>query len=338
LGRDLRLLIVGFGSVGQALAHQLQIRREEPRGGEGRILVVGIADSTSSVYSSDGVDVSLAINLKKETGAVGKKGSRSSIELVREADADVLVELASAGGQDGEPGLSRIIQALDHGMDVVTSNKMPLAVAYSSLLGRARSKKRMIKYGACVGAGIPVFEFADACMASDRVEKVEGVLNATSNFILTKMEQHGVGLNEALREAQNAGYAEADPSLDLRGVDAAAKAVILGNHVLGRSFALKDVKELVGIGGVTQDRIGAAKTRGVKVRMIASVDKVPRVNLAELPMGDPLAVDGAGHAVKFRCAASGDRYVGGEGAGGLKTSLAVFRDILAVKASAAGRG
>jgi homoserine dehydrogenase len=302
------------------------------------MMVVGISDSTSSVFSNDGIDVNRAINLKEKTGAVGKKGSQSAIDLIREAGADVLVELASAGGQDGEPGLSRIVEALDHGMDVVTSNKMPLAVAYSSLLGRARAKKQVIKYGACVGAGIPVFEFADALMASDHVEKVEGVLNATSNFILTKMERHGVGLKEALREAQDAGYAEADPSLDLRGVDAAAKAVILGNHVLGRSFALKDVKEMVGIDGVTQRRIGAAKTRGMKVRMIASIDKAPRVNLAEVPVEDPLAVDGASHAVRFRCTASGDRYVGGEGAGGLKTSLAVLRDILAIRTSAAGRG
>ena len=323
--------------MGQALAGQLQQRRDDPGARGGRILVVGIGGSTSSVINQNGVDLPKAIKSKKKTGAVGNDKKASALDLIRESEADVLIELASAGGQDGEPGLSRIVQALDHGMDVVTSNKMPLAVAYSSLLGRAKAKKKALKYGACVGAGIPVFEFADACMAVDHVERVDGVLNATSNYVLTKMEQDRVSLKQALKEAQEAGFAEADPSLNIRGVDAAAKAVILGNHVLGKNFALKDVKEMVGIDGVTANRIDAAKARGMKVRMIATIDEVPRVNLAELPVGDPLALDGASHAVRFRCTESGDRYVGGEGAGGLKTSLAVLRDIFAVRTLAAGR-
>ena len=336
MARDLTLIIVGFGAVGQALAHKIQLSHGDVGVGGQRVRVVGIADSKSSVFSRDGLDLGKMVDLKKKEGAVGKIGSPSGFEMIGKADADVLVELASAGGQDGEPGLSRMLEALDRGMHVVSSNKMPLAVAYSSLMKKAGAEQRMLRYGACVGAGIPVLEFADACMASDQVRTIRGVLNATSNYIVTKMEVDGTSFERALHDAQTAGFAEADPSLDIKGVDAACKAVILGNHVLGRNFVLKDVKELDGIDGVSPQQIKEAKAGAKKIRMVATVDRVPRITLVELPYDDPLAVDGARNAVVFHCEISGDRYIGGEGAGGPKTSQAVFRDIRAIAASQKG--
>jgi homoserine dehydrogenase len=295
--------------------------------------VVAVADSKSSASDNRGLDLARVIGLKKKTGAVGKRGTPSPLELISEVDANVLVELAPAGGLDGEPGLSRISRALNRGMHVVTANKMPLAVAYASLSAKAKRQRRALRYSACVGGGIPIFEFADACTASDSVVRIDGVLNATSNYILTKMEQDGADMKETLEEAQRAGFAEADPSLDIKGVDAACKIVILGNHVLRGNFSLKDVKEMNGIEEVTSARISEAKSRGKKIRMIASVDATPRVQLTEISRSDPLAVDGPTNAVKFRCKASGERYVGGTGAGGVTTSFAVLRDILAIETS-----
>ena len=324
--RNLRLLIVGFGAVGQALAEQLQRRRGELRERIGNVSVVGVCDSRGSVVDPRGLDLQKLIRIKRDSGAVGERGTPDALSLMGEVKADVLVELASAGGLDGEPGLSRIRKALDQGMHVVSSNKMPLAVAYESLTETAKARGLILRYGACVGGGVSVIEFGEACAASESVTRIDGVLNATTNYILTQMEQGKKTFEEALGQAQRAGFAEADPSLDIDGFDAACKIVIIGNTVLGRRFTLKGVTEVSGIRGVTQGQIEATRGRGRRLRLVATADETARVGLVELPEKDRLVVDGASHAVRFQTSL-GDRFVGGEGAGGISTSSAVLRDI-----------
>ena len=331
MARDLRLFLVGFGVVGQALASLLLTRQEEikRRIGQG-LTVVGVVDSKSSVSDGEGLDLSKVLSIKKAKGSVGDQGTSSAVELLPAVEADIIAELTPAGDSRAEPGLTHMKKALNSGMHVVTSNKMPLALAYTELLKKAKARNLMIKYGACVGAGIPVLEFGDACAVSDHVVRIDGVLNATSNYILTKIEEKGVNFRDALAEAGKAGFAEADPTLDIEGVDAACKIVILANHVLGRDFSLKDVKVMEGIGGVTAPQVESARKRASKIRMVASVEDAPEVRVLELSETDPLAVDGARNAVKFKCKNSGDRVVMGEAAGGATTSTAVLRDILAV--------
>lgn len=330
MAREIRLFIVGFGTVGQALAEQLERRQEELKERVGGVTVVAVADSRSSTTNQNGLDLKKLIKKKRRTGAVGVDGTPGALELLDGTEADILVEVAPAGGTDGEPGLSRILRALKNGLNVVSSNKMPLAVAYGPLFRRAREKGLQIRHGACVGAGIPMIEFGKALAMSETVTRIDGVLNATSNYILTNMEREGLSMEKSLERAKRAGYAEADPSLDIDGVDAACKIVILGNDVLGRNFTLKDVKEMSGIREVSREQMEAAKRREKRIRMVATVDDTPRVGIAEVPENDPLAVEGPSHAVRFRCFPSGDRFTGGEGAGGQSTSLAVLRDIISV--------
>ena len=335
MDRELRLLVAGFGSVGQALGQQLAERRDELNERIGGVSVVGVADRKSSATNLKGLDLEELITSKQRSGMVGKPGTPDALALIGGVDADIYVELASAGGQDGEPGLSRIKRALARGMHVVSANKMPLAVSYASLTEEARRKRLQLRYGACVGGGVPVIELGEACAASETITRIDGVLNATSNYILTKMEQDRQSFETALAEAQAAGFAETDPSLDIDGVDAACKIVILGNHVLRRSFTLKDVKELVGIRGITAAQVEAARTRGKRIRMVATAESSPRVGVIELDETDPLVVNGASHSVRFRTS-HGDKFVGGVGAGGPSTSAAVLRDIIHVARAARG--
>ncbi len=328
--REIRLFIVGFGGVGQALAEQLGRRREELKERIGGVSVVAVADSRSSTVNQNGLDLEKLIETKRKSGAVGRAGTPSALELIDREEADILVEVASAGGMDGEPGLSRISLALENGLHVVSSNKMPLAVAYEPLFRKARTKGLAIGHGACVGGGIPVIEFGGALAASETVTRIDGVLNATSNYVLTNMEKEGLSMKQSLERAKRAGYAESNPSLDIDGVDAACKIVVLGNDVLGRTLTLKDVREMSGIRGVTREQVEAAKRRNRRIRMVATVDDTPRVGIVELPDKDPLVVEGPSHAVKFKCIPSGDRFVGGEGAGGQSTSMAVLRDVISV--------
>ena len=335
MGKALRLLIAGFGSVGQALGQQLDERCDELRERIGGVSVVGVADRRTSVTNPKGLDIEELVATKQRSEMVGKPGTPDALALIGEIDADIYVELASAGGQDGEPGLSRIRRALGRGMHVVSANKMPLAVSYSSLMEEAKRRSLQLRYGACVGGGVPVIELGEACAASETITRIDGVLNATSNYILTKMEQEKQSFEEALGEAQAAGYAETDPSLDIDGVDAACKIVILGNHVLRSNFALKDVKELAGIRGVTAAQVEAARASGKRIRMVATAERYPRVGVTDLDETDPLVVNGASHSVRFRTS-HGDKFVGGVGAGGPSTSAAVLRDIIHVARAARG--
>ncbi len=339
MARDLSLILVGFGVVGQALANHLVTRGEEIRRRSGhRIKVVGVVDSKSSAFDSRGLKLAERLEEKRRTGIVGREDREGALELIRSADADVMVELTPGGGTGGEPGLSHFREALDNGMNVVAANKMPLALEYSKLTESAKRKGLAIRYGACVGAGLPVLEFGDDCSKSEPITRIDGVLNATSNYILTTMEEEGMTFMDALSRAQRAGYAEPNPDFDIQGTDAACKIVILANHVLGKPVSLKDVRVKQGIAAISSARIEDAKKRRKKVRMVASVEKAPEVRVLEVPEDDMLSVKGASNAVRFRCKYSGDRVVAGQAAGGAGTSAAILRDILAIGDSRIGGG
>ena len=330
MARGIRLFVAGFGVVGQALAEQLLSRQPELRDRVGGVSVVGISDSRSSVSNPDGVDLARVLATKRKNGSVGKVGAPETLELLSTLAPDIFVEVASAGGLDGEPGLTRIRTALGAGINVVSSNKMPLARSYGALTVRAKASGVALRYSGCVGGGLPFLELGEACASADPVTKIDAVLNATSNYVLSKMEQGGLSLKDALREAQRAGYAERDATLDLGGVDAACKIVILANHVLGRNLSFGDVKTMEGIERLRSSAVESTRSKGKKLRMVASVTKSPTVRLMKLHESDPIAVDGASNAVRFRCERLGDVVLAGEAGGGPATSTAVMRDVLAI--------
>ena len=165
----------------------------------------------------------------------------------------------------------------------------------------------------------------------------DAVLNATSNFILSKMEDEGTDYETALAEAQRLGYAEADPSLDVDGMDAAAKLTIMANHVMGKRITLGDVHPLLGIRRVTPESVKAATSRGRSLRAVASMHGTATVGPREVDASDPLDVHGATNVAVFHCRDSGDRVIGGASGGGAATSRAVLRDLAAI-ARAMGEG
>lgn len=292
--------------------------------------VVAIADSRSATVESKGLDLKRVILQKKKTGFVGAGKSMDTRQVISDVDSDAVVELTPANPKTADPGLTHIRTAIATGHHVVTANKMPLALHFSELQAASRSRHVQLKYGACVGAGIPILEFGRSCAAVESVESIQGVLNATSNFILSEMENGGSNFQQALKQARGLGYAEADSRLDLNGIDAAAKIVILANHVLGTDFALDDVRPIQGISNLTTSRIKGAWKHGRRLRSLAICDKKLSVRLAEVPKDYSLCVYGAWSAVKFHCVDSGDRVVSGPAGGGLATSRAVLRDLVAV--------
>ena len=324
----MRVTLLGFGTVGQGLAQSLAEKRDFLQERGLSFDLVAVADSRSSVSDENGLDPVSLIERKRSTGRVGES-TQSALDLIRRVDSDVVVEVTPGNPRDGEPALSHIREALQRSRHVVSANKMPLALHFAELIRMAKSGVAL-RYSACVGGGIPMLETGRACGEAEKVLGIEGVLNSTSNYILSRMQDDGCDYASALAEAQDQGFAEADPSLDVDGIDAAAKLVILSNDVMGKNLTLADVKRVRGVREVTRDEVRKAASRGMVIRQVAAMGQSAKVSLREVAAKSPLSVFGPINVVVFKCEDSGDRIVAGASGGGVSTSRAVLRDLVAI--------
>ncbi|MGH3491581.1 MAG: homoserine dehydrogenase [Actinopolymorphaceae bacterium] len=253
--------------------------------------------------------------------------------LVRRTDIDLVVEVI--GGI--EPARSLILGALEHGASVVTANKALLAEDGSSLFSVAQKYGADLYYEASVGAAIPLIRPLRESLAGDRVKRVLGIVNGTTNYILDRMDAEGAGFAEALEDAQALGYAEADPTADVEGFDAAAKAAILAGLAFHTRVTASDVHR-EGIAEVTATDVASARAMDCVVKLLAIAELAPggdqlgvRVHPAMIPRAHPLAsVREAYNAVFVESAAAGQLMFYGSGAGGAPTASAVLGDLVAV--------
>jgi homoserine dehydrogenase len=327
----LKVTLLGFGNIGMAVAQALA-DQAGGLGGRGlKMELVAVVDSRSAAVDEKGLDPASLVAKKKSTGRVGEPG-KNALEVIRETESDVVLELTPANPKDGEPALSHMKEALRASRHVVTANKVPLALHYSDLAHEAGNRGIRILYGACVGAGLPVLEVGRICAEAEPIQGIDGVLNATSNFVLTKMEEDGLDYDSALSEAQRLGYAETNPTLDVNGFDAACKLVILVNHVLKEGLSLKDVNPVEGIEGITAEAVRKAAARGRTVRLVARMRLSPEVSVMEVDARGALSVKGASNSVVFYCKDSGERVIAGPAAGAVTTSHAVLRDLITLAA------
>ena len=255
--------------------------------------------------------------------------------LVARDDVDVVVEVI--GGI--EPARSLILAALENGASVVTANKALLAEDGPTLFEAAEKAGRDLYYEAAVAGAIPILRPLRESLAGDRVTRVLGIVNGTTNFILDKMDSTGAGFEEALEEAQDLGYAEADPTADVEGFDAAAKAAILASLAFHSRVTAADVHR-EGITDVTAADIASAAQMGSVVKLLAIAELVDtdgtegvsvRVHPAMIPRSHPLAsVREAFNAVFVESRAAGQLMFYGPGAGGAPTASAVLGDLVTV--------
>jgi homoserine dehydrogenase len=253
--------------------------------------------------------------------------------LVGRTDIDLVVEVI--GGI--EPARSLILGALEHGASVVTANKALLAEDGSSLFSVAQKYGADLYYEASVGAAIPLIRPLRESLAGDRVKRVLGIVNGTTNYILDRMDAEGAGFAEALEDAQALGYAEADPTADVEGFDAAAKAAILAGLAFHTRVTASDVHR-EGIAEVTATDVASARAMDCVVKLLAIAELAPggdqlgvRVHPAMIPRAHPLAsVREAYNAVFVESAAAGQLMFYGSGAGGAPTASAVLGDLVAV--------
>ncbi|MCW2761425.1 MAG: hom, partial [Marmoricola sp.] len=320
--KPVRVALLGCGVVGSQVARLLHEQAHDLAARVGApVELVGIA--VRRLGLARGVDVPEHLFTTDAEG------------LVARGDIDVVVEVI--GGI--EPARALILSALEHGASVVSANKALLAEDGSTMFAAAEKAGRDLYYEAAVAGAIPIVRPLRESLAGDQVTRVIGIVNGTTNFILDRMDTSGAGFDEALQEAQDLGYAEADPTADVEGFDAAAKAAILASLAFHTRVTAADVHR-EGIAEVTASDVSSAAEMGCVVKLLAIValEDGPdgpavsaRVHPAMIPRSHPLAsVHEAYNAVFVESAAAGQLMFYGPGAGGAPTASAVMGDLVTV--------
>ena len=330
----MRILLCGFGVVGQSLVKLFESRSDDLYAEYGlKPRVVGVFDSKGSAVDPAGLDFNKIVEVKKKFGTVKNyskiKNSMSGIEMLESIEADVLIETTASNYKDAEPGMTHITTAMKKGMHVISVNKGPLALAFPSLMELAVYNQVMFKFSGTVGGGTPILDYAKGSLSGERITSFAGILNGTTNYILSNMAT-GLSFDEALKDAKSKGYVEADESLDLDGLDAAAKLVILANWIMDMKVTMPDIK-CEGIRKVTTADIKKADKNDSAVKLIASCNKELVVGPKEVPKEDPLCVNGTLNAIAFTSEHSGTQTIIGKGAGGIETASSILRDLLDIR-------
>jgi len=331
----LRTILIGLGTIGQSYCQLLENRKVDLLTNYGiDSKIVAVADSKGVAIDEKGININDILSVKKNNKSVsdlsiGDK-SKTSIDLIEEIDAELLVDATPTNIQDGEPSASLLESAMKTKKNIITANKGPLALAFSSIIEKADYNNVILKYSATVGGGTPILEFGRKCLEADRILEMHAILNGTTNYILTEMDDRGLSFQDALKEAQELGYAETDPTLDIDGFDAAAKLVIMSNLLLGKELVLNDLK-IEGIRDITQKDITKAKDNGNTIKLIASVNNMAKVEPVIISKDDPMSVGGALCSVKFVSEFAGEEIIIGKGAGGMETASAMIRDLVEIK-------
>jgi homoserine dehydrogenase len=330
----MRINLLGFGVIGRGFVQTLLKKKDWlslKYGFEAKI--VSISDITGTLIDEGG------INLEKVLVDVGKTGTiigckaavkMIGIDAIKGVDADLVVEVTPTNIKTGEPGLSHMLTAMEMGKHVVTSNKGPLALEFKRLKKAAIKNNVKFKFEASAGGAMPLINLANEILSGDEVISIKGILNGTANFILTKMTKEGTEFEITLREAQELGIAESDPSYDVSGSDTASKLVILTNAILGKDAKYQDVK-IQGITNITPEAISLAKEEGYVIKLIGEVeDGNLEVAPKLIPINHPLNVDGPLNVATIKTDLAGDITIVGTGAGALETNSAILSDILSI--------
>jgi homoserine dehydrogenase len=326
----MKVAIAGFGTVGQGTAEVIAMRRDMFSRNYGEdVRIVLAMDSRSYAADPEGLDPLKLVETKKVTGRVGESTYASSRRLLSETDYDVLIEVSPTDIVTGGVGLDNIICALEHGKDVITVNKGPLALRFHELSELAEDNGCVLRFEGSVGGAMPIINLCTENLMGERIRSIRGIFNGTCNFILSRMDT-GLPFEQALKEAQQLGYAETDPRNDIEGFDTACKVVILANSVFGRDVKFSDVS-VTGITSVTDEAIALAADHNMVVRLIGEVsDTKLEVAPRLIPRGHALAISGTLNTAQILSDLAGPITVSGRGAGRIETASAILSDLLAI--------
>src|SRR3954462_12432767 len=319
-----RVAIIGLGTVGQGVARLLLDHGDRTARHAGRTLWL---------------EKAVVRDLKRERNCDLPKGVLTDKvdEVIKNPDIKVVAQLI--GGL--EPERTIMLQLLESGKDVVTANKALLATHGPELFDRARELGRSIAFEASVAGGIPIIANISQCLSANQIISLDGILNGTTNFILSKMHEEGTAYTDALKEAQRLGYAEADPTFDVDGSDAAQKLAILAHLAFGARVDWKDIPRM-GINRLDKSDVRFAKEIGYRIKLLAVAELDGdtlelHVSPTLVKRGRPLSdVSGSFNAIRVVGDAVGELMFYGRGAGQMPTASAVVADMIDTAVGRAG--
>ncbi|MDD2464372.1 MAG: homoserine dehydrogenase [Desulfobulbus sp.] len=313
--KEIKVGLIGFGTVGKGLAEVLysQQQRLEKRTGM-TIRLAGIADHGTTELPEKFADVTL---------------TRDARELINNPEIDIIVELI--GGI--EPAKTFVLQAIASGKHVVTANKALLSQEGKEIFAAAAAKGVEVGFEASVGGGIPVIKALKEGLVANRILSIMGIMNGTANYILTRMTDEGIAFAEVLKDAQRLGFAEADPTYDIEGIDTAHKLAILMTMAYGMPITHHEIAT-EGISNIEPMDIELARELGCRIKLLAISrnhgDHVEaRVHPTMVPQNHLLAsINGAYNAIHFQGDTVGNVLLYGQGAGMIPTGSAVAADVV----------
>ena len=335
--RILKLVLLGFGNVGQAFAKLLQSKKRELADIYGiEVLITGIATAAEgSLLANDGIDIQKALLDISTKGVFENAQVLSAFEAIEKSEADAVIELSPLSITDGQPAIDHVVYALSKGRHVITANKGPVAWAFAQLSALAAEQNRMFLFEATVMNGTPVFNMVKYTLPNCKILSFEGILNVTSNFILAEVEK-GSSFDEAVREAQRRGFADADPSMDIKGMDANAKTCALVNALMGANITPAEVSTQ-GIENITPNDIASARQNGETIKLLCRGyfdDSGARgvVKPERIPLSHPFAtVNGAASALSINTDLMGRITIFQHDSEIKQTAYGIYSDMLTLK-------
>ncbi len=339
--KTVRILVCGVGRVGRAFLGLVADKASVVRSRYGLDLrVVAAVDIGGAAVNENGLAVDALLSHLKGGGLVeglpgyGRPGL-SGLQALQTIGCDVLVETTPTNIIDGEPALTHLRTALGRGIHGVTASKGPVVLRHAELKALAANGKARLMISAATAAALPTLDVALTCLAGAEILSAEGILNGTTNYILTRMHEDGCPYAEALAEAQKMGVAEPDPSLDVEGRDTANKILLIANEVFGAELSLTDIP-VEGITRITPQDVEEAKAKHCVLKLIGSVERkggamqacvAPRA----LPTNHPLScVRGTEKAISYLTDTMDRVTVSGGRSNPLGAAAAMLKDIIRI--------
>ncbi len=326
---ELKICLIGKGTVGTSFLELLKRKKEiikERYNCECKLLAIFERDG--ALINEDGLILDELLNdsIDFRENKFWKKNLKAK-DLISKLNLDVCIDATPTNPNTGEPALTHIIEALNNKIDVISSNKAPFFLEYKRIKELANDNKCFIRYEATVASCIPALSIKEN-LIGNKITQIKAILNGTSNYILSRMTSENIPFEIALKEAQELGYAEANPNLDVGGFDAAGKLVILANELLGWTKTIKDAK-IEGITKITPNAIKLAKLDGYVVKHLAIAENdnlivEPRM----IKKGSPLNISGTLNIIELQTQYAGPVILIGKGAGGFEAGSAILNDLI----------
>lgn len=333
-----KLIFMGLGTVAQGLLKILQEKSEVLAQEHGiRYDVVAVCTgSRGNLFDPKGLQLSQLLEASSKRQPFTENiTTLDNLDLIKECGADILIEMSPSDLTTGQPAIQHCEAALQANIHVVCANKGPAVLAHKSLAALAENHKRYFLNEATVLSGTPVFSFAQTNLAGNRITEIRGILNGSTNYILSEMEK-GHPRDTVMQRAADLGYLEADPRGDIDGHDAQGKLAILANILMGASLDLNDI-ETQGIADLDTPGIQSALASGTRWKLVAELKRTDhgiqaQVKPQQLSLDHPLAqINGTDNALTFTTDLLGEVTIQGPGAGSIETGYGVLSDLLTIQ-------